>query len=215
MYAATDFFDLRDFAQADLFAADEPVWTVLTRIGPYLIANLSPANHGDVHPQAYLMSDDVFIGEGVVIEPGAYIGGPTYLGPGTVVRHGAYIRGNVITGRNCLIGHDTEVKNAIMLNGAQAPHYNYVGDSVLGAKVNLGAGARLANFKLQGNEIIVRHGAEAIPTGLRKFGAILGDGVSIGCNVVCNPGTLLGPRCQVYPLVRVRGYHPAEQILKA
>jgi len=158
----------------------------------------------------------VYIAEGAVVEPGAYVMGPAVIGAGTVVRHGAYVRGNVVTGANCIIGHTTEVKNSIFLDGAKAAHFAYVGDSVLGRDVNLGAGTKCANFKIQaGNEeIVIRADGKEYPTGLRKLGAILGDGVELGCNCVTAPGTLVGRGTLVYPCVSLRGVIPPNSIVK-
>ncbi len=217
MFQPNDFFNLNAFSHRQLFE-DEViiyVWDVLKSIPDYLQKTLRPQILGDVHAAAFLIDSQIYIGSNVVVEPGAYIQGPCFIGAGTVIRHGAYIRGNVIIGKNCIVGHASEVKNAVLFDGASIPHFNYVGDSVVGAGVNMGAGSRLANFKLQGSEIIVRHGTECWPTGLQKFGAILGDGVSIGCNAVCNPGTLLGPKSLVYPLSAVQGYHPAGSLIKS
>lgn len=216
MFTPTDFFDLTDFEHRDIFADERVlhVWDALKIIGAYLEGMLKPQILGEVHPGAYLMDDRIYIAPGAKVEPGAYIEGPTYLGPGTVVRHGAYVRGNVLTGREALIGHDTEVKNAIFLNKAKAAHFAYVGDSILGTNVNLGAGTRLANFKLRGTEVSIWHEGQAYKTGLRKFGAILGDDVSIGCNTVCNPGSLIGPGSNVYGLAFVSGYHPPKSTIK-
>lgn len=210
------YFDLSDFEHKALFLDDAPahVWDILPRIGPYLKKILQPGIHGTVYEGAFLIGSEIYLGPGAVIEPGAYVEGPVYLGAGTVVRHGAYVRGKVITGKNCIIGHSTEIKNSVLLNGAKIPHYNYIGDSLLGTAVNLGAGSRLANFKVYGNEIVMRHEGKSYPTGLRKFGAILGDKVSVGCNAVCNPGTMVGPNSIIYPLVNVRGIHSADTMLK-
>ena len=133
------------------------------------------------------------IGKGVLIEPGAYIKSPTIIGDQTEVRHGAYIRGDCLIGANCVVGHVTEVKHSIFMNGAKAGHFAYLGDSILGNQVNLGAGTKLANLRFIKGEIIINSSDGPIKTGLRKLGAILGDGVQTGCNTVTNPGTLLGP----------------------
>jgi len=214
MFAPETYFDLTNFEHRAIFDGITNVWEVLPRIAEYLAEHLQPAILGTVHPGAYLVGDDIFIAEGAIVEPGAYIAGPAIIGAGTVVRHGAYIRGKVIAGRNCVIGHTTEVKNAIFMDDAKAGHFAYVGDSVLGNRVNLGAGTKLANFKLRGTEIRVRHGDAVIPTGLRKFGAILGDDVSLGCNTVCNPGTLLGQGVGSVGVSLIGGVHPAGELIK-
>jgi len=216
MFSPLDFFDLTHFEHKAIFEDNRVtnVWDVLKLIGEYIEGILKPEILGDVDPRAYLIGEQIYIAPGARVEPGAYIAGPTYLGPGTVVRHGAYIRGKVLARKNCVIGHDTEVKNAIFLDAAKAGHFAYVGDSILGGNVNLGAGTKLANFKLRGTEIVVRRSGQVIPTGLRKFGAILGDDVSLGCNTVCNPGSLVGPRSGAHALSLISGYHPAGSLIK-
>ncbi len=176
---------------------------------------------GEILPDAsVLMAGSVFlgnrihIGKGVVIEPGACIQGPALLGDGTQVRHGAYIRGGCFTGKKCVIGHATEVKNAIFMDGAKAGHFAYVGDSILGCEVNLGAGTKLANLKFKGN-VTVRFEGSTINTGLRKFGAILGDSVQTGCNSVCNPGSVVGCDSIIMANVSVKsGYYPPHSIIR-
>jgi len=148
------------------------------------------------------------------VEPGAVIKSPAYIGANTQVRQGAYLRGKVLVGNNCVVGHTTEVKNAILLDGAHAAHFAYVADSIVGNHVNLGAGTKLANLKLDQAGVTVKVEERIYDTGLHKLGAILGDGVQIGCNAVLNPGTLLGPGCVVYALASVRGYYPANTMIK-
>src|SRR5690606_5406247 len=148
--------------------------------------------------------------EGASIGPYAYLTGPVYLAEGAQVGHAAYLRGPVVLGPDAHVMHASEVKRSILLGGAKAPHFNYVGDSVVGHSVNLGAGVKLANFKTMGTEISVA----GVATGLRKFGAALGDGVSIGCNAVLSPGTVVGPRSVIYNLASVRGLIPADTIVK-
>ncbi len=164
---------------------------------------------------AVLMDKEIEIGKGVLIEPGALIKGPTIIGDNSEVRQGAYIRGNCFIGCACVVGHTTELKNTIMLDGAKAGHFAYLGDSILGRDVNLGAGTKLANLKLKGDNICIRIKGETIDTGLRKLGAILGDGVQTGCNSVTNPGTLLGPGSLVLPNTTVGpGYFPPRSIIR-
>jgi len=208
-----DFFDLRDFEHAGIFEGLEYVWQVLARIGDYIKANLRPALVGKLMPFAYA-DDKVFIGEGTVVEPGACILGPALIGRNCRIRSGAYLRENCLIGDRALVGHATEVKNSILLNGAKAPHFNYVGDSVLGAGANLGAGTKLSNVKVTGETITVRVGNTAYDTGLRKFGAIVGDGVETGCNSTLNPGTLVGKGAVIYANASVRGYIPPGTIVK-
>lgn len=155
------------------------------------------------------------IGKGVLIEPGAYIKSPTIIGDQTEVRHGAYIRGDCLIGANCVVGHVTEVKHSIFMNGAKAGHFAYLGDSILGNQVNLGAGTKLANLRFIKGEIIINSSDGPIKTGLRKLGAILGDGVQTGCNTVTNPGTLLGKKSMVLPNTTVpAGYHAENSLIR-
>ena len=170
-----------------------------------------PATGGvaTVDAGSYLAGDRIELRAGVVVEAGAWVTGPTILGEGSAVRHGAYVRGGVVTGTKAVIGHASEVKSSIFLNGAKAPHFAYVGDSVLGGHVNLGAGTKVSNLKIRNTEVQLRIGEERLPTGLRKMGAIIGDGTETGCNSVLNPGVLLGKKCLVYPAISVRpDYYP-------
>jgi len=155
------------------------------------------------------------IGKGVLIEPGAYIKSPTIIGDQTEVRHDAYIRGNCLIGRNCVVGHVTEVKHTIFLDGAKAGHFAYLGDSILGNGVNLGAGTKLANLRFIKGDISIATPNSMVATGLRKLGAILGDHVQTGCNSVTNPGTLLGKKSMVIPNTTVpSGYHPDGSLIR-
>ncbi len=163
---------------------------------------------------AVLSDDRIQIGQGSVIEPGALIKGPTMIGHHTEVRQGAYVRGNCLVGNGCVVGHTTEMKNSIMLDGAKAGHFAYIGDSILGHDVNLGAGTKLANLKIVNTEINLRIEGRTYKTGLRKLGAVLGDGVEMGCNSVSSPGTLLGKESLVYPTVNVPGgYYPRNSVV--
>ena len=156
-------------------------------------------------PGAFLYDDTVIIGSGSIVEPGALIKGPAIIGKDTEVRQGAYMRGDCLVGDGCVVGHATEMKASIMLNGAQAGHFAYIGDSILGKDVNLGAGTKLANLKMIPGEVAVRSDRELLKTGRRKLGAILGDHTETGCNSVTSPGTLLSSRSIVYPGVSVPG----------
>lgn len=207
------FFDLTGWEHASLFDEITRVWEALERIEPYLERHLKPGVEGSVETGAWIVGD-VYVGPGARVEAGAMIQGPAIIGAGTVVRHGAYIRGGCIVGSGCVVGHATELKRAVLLDKAQAPHFNYVGDSILGRGVNLGAGVKLSNFKNDGSLIEVDTGNGRIPTGQRKLGAILGDGVQIGCNSVTSPGTLVGPGTMVYANVTLRGVYPPSCIVK-
>lgn len=166
-----------------------------------------------IYAGAFLMDDGIYIGQGSVIEPGALVKGPTIIGDDTEVRQGAYIRGEALIGNDCVVGHTTEIKSSVMLGGSKAGHFAYIGDSILG-KVNLGAGTKLANLKMVGSPVIVEAGGVKYETGLRKFGAILADGVETGCNSVTTPGTLLGKDVLLYPNGTARGYYPPGKIIK-
>lgn len=162
---------------------------------------------GKVSPQAILEGEHIFIDEGAVVEPTAFIKGPCYIGKGTEVRHGAYLRGYVYAGQNCVLGHTTEVKHSILMNEAKAGHFNYIGDSILGSNVNLGAGTKLANLKVIPGNIQVKIDGKTLDTNLRKLGGILGDKTETGCNSVINPGTILGKRSIVFPNASAFGVH--------
>ncbi len=166
-----------------------------------------------IYAGAFLIGDDISIGNGTVIEPTALIKGPTVIGDNTEVRHGAYVRGDVLVGHDCVVGHTTEMKSSVMLGGSKAGHFAYIGDSILG-KVNLGAGTKLANLKVIDSQVIVKTGSGEHRTGLRKFGAILADGVETGCNSVTAPGTLLGRKTILYPNGTARGYYAPGMIIK-
>lgn len=220
------FFDLADTFVASFFADCTYVWDAIPQIGAHvarLVGN-EQVILGTVMPGAYLSDRPIFIGEGAVIEPGAYVQGPAYIGAGATVRHGAYVRENVILLAGSGLGHASEAKNTLFLPGAHAPHFNYVGDSILGHRVNLGAGTKLSNLGIMSEKDIVTGKRPSIhltidnqtyDTGLAKMGAILGDEAQTGCNAVINPGTLIGPRTLVYANLSLRkGYHAADSIIK-
>jgi len=164
---------------------------------------------------AYFLSLDVFVGPGSVVEPGALLTGPTIIGARCEIRQGAYIRGHCLVGDGCVVGHTTEMKHSVMLNGAKAGHFAYIGDSILGNRTNLGAGTKLANLKIVDTPVSVSVQGRRYDTGLRKFGAVVGDDSETGCNSVTNPGTLLGRRCRVCPCLSVKGgYYPDRSIIR-
>ena len=168
-----------------------------------------------VHAGAIFMGGGIHLSPGCKIEPGALIKGPTVIGPGSEVRQGAYLRGGCLIGKGCVVGHTTEVKNSVMLDGAKAGHFAYLGDSVLGRGVNLGAGTKLANLKIVNSPYRLEVDGETRVIKRRKFGAILGDGCETGCNSVTNPGTILGKRCLVAPCTPVpAGYHPRRTVIR-
>ncbi|MEK7352898.1 MAG: hypothetical protein AABZ77_00130, partial [Chloroflexota bacterium] len=167
-----------------------------------------------IMPGAYLFDDKIIIGARTVVEPGALIKGPTVIGADTEVRQGAYMRGDCLIGSKCVVGHTTEVKNSIMLDGAQAGHFAYIGDSILGKDVNLGAGTKLANLKMIPGTVMVAINRKYYNTGRRKLGAILGDQTETGCNSVTSPGTLMKPGSMIYPGVSVPGgYYPEKSFV--
>jgi len=165
-------------------------------------------------PGAYLFDDRVILGPGTVVEPGALLKGPLVVGRNTEIRQGAYVRGDCLVGDGCVVGHTTEIKGSIMLHGARAGHFAYIGDSILGRETNLGAGTKLANLKMIPGTITIAYEKKRYDTGRRKIGAILGDRTETGCNSVTSPGTLLGPRSIVYPTVTVpSGFYPGRTVV--
>lgn len=202
-----DLFDCKTPYLKDLFNAEYP-WEILPKINGYAKALADRGMSG-----YRLIKEGVLAGEDVRISPTAEITGPAIIGRGTQIRSGAFIRGSVITGEGCVIGNSTELKNCVLLDNAQVPHYNYVGDSILGNFAHMGAGAICSNLKADGKEVII-HGDEEYKTGLKKVGAILGDKADIGCGSVLNPGTVVGKGTSVYPLTSVRGVIPSECIVK-
>lgn len=212
----TTFFDLGGFEHAGLFAEDEPVWAVLgDRLVAYLEAWTDWTINQDLHPGVHLLGENIFVAPGCSVEPGAVIVGPAIIGSGVSIRTGAYVRQNVILGDGSLVGAHSEVKGSVLLPGAKAPHQAYVGDSILGRNVNLGAGTICSNVKNIGREVTFRAGGEVIKTGLRKFGAVLGDECKTGCNTVLNPGVVMGPGSVTYTNASLRGgYYPAGTLVK-
>ncbi len=216
VFDATEFFDLEGFRHRSLFAAGEPVWSALgDTLRAYLAAWTDWHHEIEIQAGVHVLGEAIRIGEGCRIEPGAVLIGPAILGPGVTIRTGAYIRSNVVLGAGSLVGAHSEVKGSILLPGAKAPHQAYVGDSILGRDVNLGAGTICSNVKNVGREVSFRHDGEVIHTGLRKLGAILGDGCKTGCNTVLNPGVLMGPGSVTYPNATLRsGLYPAGTLVK-
>jgi NDP-sugar pyrophosphorylase family protein len=212
-FSPSDYLDLKQTDHAAIFAGVTHAWEILPRLAEYLEKTLSPANLGRMIGSP-VIGDRVFIGEGTVVEPGAYIKGPAWIGANCQIRHGAYLRENVIVGAGSVIGNSSEIKNSLLFNGCQVPHFNYVGDSILGAKVHLAAGVIVSNLKLNGDSIQLRIGDTTLDTGLRKFGALIGDHAEVGCNAVLNPGSILGRRSLIYPGVCWRGILDANSIAK-
>lgn len=185
-------------------------WEILPAIGA-LILELGETLDPEVYEK---IAPDVWVAKTAEIFQPAYLHGPAIIGPHTQVRPGAFIRGNALVGSNCVVGNSTELKNVILFNNVQVPHFNYVGDAVLGYKAHMGAGAVTSNVKQDKSPVTVYHGGARAETGLKKFGAILGDEVEVGCNAVLNPGSVLGRGARVYPLTMVRGFVPAQTICK-
>jgi len=210
---AADFFTLPPSLTifATHFPADLPPWEWLKRIGPAL-----EGFHFDVPvpalPPGVQTEGSLWIHPTVRLPSYATIIGPVYIGARTEIRPGAFVRGNVIIGEDCVLGNACEYKNCLLMDGVATPHYNYVGDSILGNRAHLGAGAICSNYRLDHRDVLVREGDTLHPTGLRKFGAILGDDAEVGCNAVLNPGTLLGKRALVMPAIAFGGYLPAGRI---
>lgn len=213
MLKPSDFFDLSTTQHSDLFENVEYVWDVIKRIPHYIELRLLPKIDGEVSPQA-IIGRDVAIGPGTVVEAGAVIKGPAIIGAGCRIGSGAYIRENVLVSDNAVVGHTTELKNCVFLEGAGAPHFSYVGDSVLGQRAHLGAGAKISNFKINKSFVTVKIDGHNYDTGLLKFGAIMGDDADVGCNAVLNPGTLIGKRTLVYANASILGYFPPDSIVK-
>jgi NDP-sugar pyrophosphorylase family protein len=213
MLTTEDLFTLTETEHAALFNGCKYPWEALKRIETYLLAHLRPALNNSCLGVAYV-GERVFIGKGTVVEDGAMIKGPAIIGENCEIRHNAYIRENVIIGNNCVVGNSCEVKNSFLFNHAVAPHFNYIGDSILGYKAHLGAGVKISNFKLVPGNISVELNGKAFDTGLRKFGALLGDNTDIGCNAVLNPGSIIGRNSVVYPNVSWRGVLPPNRVVK-
>jgi NDP-sugar pyrophosphorylase family protein len=213
MFKPADLFDLSQTAHVALFAGCEYAWDALKKIEAYLEANLRPGLHNHCEGVAFI-GKLVFIGEGTLVEDGAMIKGPAIIGRNCQIRHNAYIREQVIIGDNCVVGNSCEVKNALLFNAAVAPHFNYIGDSILGHKAHLGAGVKISNVKLVPENITVDINGAPYDTGLRKFGALLGDHTDIGCNAVLNPGSIIGRGSVIYPNTNWRGILPANMIVK-
>ncbi len=218
-FAAAEFLDLGHTEHGDLFAAGEPVWAAIAKIGDYLatkvegVASIDSVRNGEISAGA-VIGERVYLADGVKVEPGAVVEGPAWIGENCTIRSGAYLRGNVIAGAGCVLGHSSEFKNCLLFDACQVPHFNYVGDSILGYRAHLGAGVILSNVRLDKSEIVVRDGATRVGSGLKKFGAVIGDGVEIGCNSVINPGSLIGRGSVLYPGTHWSGVLAAGQTVK-
>jgi NDP-sugar pyrophosphorylase family protein len=213
-YRVADLFDLAHTGHEPLFRGVEHPWDVLKILAAYVQASAKPVlNNAEISPAAHL-GPLVFVGEDTVVEPGVMIVGPAIVGARCRIRHGAYIRENVVVGDDCVVGNSVELKHCVLFDGCQVPHFNYVGDSVLGHRAHLGAGAIVSNVKLDHRNVWVDCDGTPVDTGLRKFGALVGDHAEIGCNAVLNPGSIIGPGSVVYPNLSWRGILPANMIAK-
>jgi NDP-sugar pyrophosphorylase family protein len=213
MFEAAQLFDLKQTEHAAIFDGCKFAWEALSRIAPYIAAQPRHALRNRCNGTAYI-GENVSIGEGTVLEDGVMILGPAIIGRNCQIRHNAYIRSDVIIGDNCVVGNSTEIKNSLLFNNAQAPHFNYVGDSILGYKAHLGAGAKISNFKVFPGNITVEIDGKPFDTGLRKFGAMMGDRSEVGCNAVLSPGSIIGRESVVYPNVTWRGALQPRMIVK-
>lgn len=213
MFPIEEFFDLSHCEHRTLFENVENVWDVLPKIATYLQFRLKPGLHGKLIGKPFV-SAAVYVGKNTVIEQGAMVKGPAWIGDNCEIRNGCYIRENVIIGNGVVAGNSCEFKNCLIMNEAQIPHYNYVGDSILGHAAHLGAGVILSNVRLDKAPVKVSSSEKHINTGLRKFGALVGDHAEIGCNSVLSPGSLIGHHSVIYPGSQWRGYLPAGHIAK-
>lgn len=209
MLKTIDLYDLSHSAAGAYLSEFEYPWQALKGIQE-LILSLGPTL-GEDYTQ---VSDQVWVHKTAVVAPTAFLGAPCIIGAHTEVRHCAFIRGSALVGENCVVGNSVELKNVILFDNVQVPHYNYVGDSILGYKSHMGAGSLTSNVKSDKTLVVVKDRREEIPTGLKKFGAMVGDYVEVGCNSVLNPGTIIGRNTNIYPTSCVRGVVPANSIWK-
>ena len=209
MYTIQDLFDLSHTRAAAYLAGFTYPWEALSDL-----ADCIRALGAQLDSEYLPFGPEVWVHRTAHVAPTASITGPCIIGPDTEVRHCAFIRGSALVGAHCVVGNSVELKNVILFDNVQTPHYNYVGDSILGYKSHMGAGSVTSNVKSDKTLVVVKNGEEQVPTGLKKFGAMLGDFVEVGCNSVLNPGTVIGPHSNVYPTSCVRGMVPANSIWK-
>jgi len=213
LFRPETYLDLSHTEHRVIFDNVENVWDALPKIATYLQFRLKPAIHGQMVGKPFV-STNVFIGKGTVIEHGAMIKGPAWIGEDCEIRNGCYIRENVIVGNGAVLGNSCEFKNCLIFDEAQVPHFNYVGDSILGYRAHLGAGVILSNVKLDHGQVAVATAKGPVSTGLRKFGAIIGDLAEIGCNSVISPGSLIGKGSVLYPGTQWKGVLGELKIVK-
>lgn len=209
MVTIQELYDLEHTQAKSYLAQFTYPWEALKGIKDFIVQLGSTL--GDDYQE---VSPQVWVHRTAAVAPTAYLGAPCIIGAGTEVRHCAFIRGSALVGENCVVGNSVELKNVILFDNVQTPHYNYVGDSILGYKSHMGAGSLTSNVKSDKTLVVVKDGQEQIPTGLKKFGAMLGDYVEVGCNSVLNPGTVIGRHTNIYPTSCVRGVVPANHIWK-
>ena len=210
MYTIKDLYDLDHTLAADYLKGFTYPWEALGGIKDLILTlgpKLDPEQYAEVSPQ-------VWVHRTATVALTAYLGAPCIIGAGTEVRHCAFVRGSALVGENCVVGNSVELKNVILFDNVQTPHYNYVGDSILGYRSHMGAGSITSNVKSDKSLVVVHGQGENVETGLKKFGAMLGDFVEVGCNSVLNPGTVIGRESNIYPLSCVRGVVPARHIYK-
>ena len=210
MYTIKDLYDLDHTLAKDYLAQFEYPWEALKGIKEFILElgpTLDPSEYGEV-------SENVWVHKTAKVFSSAYLGAPCIIGPNTEVRHCAFVRGSALVGADCVVGNSVELKNVILFDHVQTPHYNYVGDSILGYYSHMGAGSITSNVKADKQLVVVKNGTEKIETGIKKFGAMLGDHVEVGCNAVLNPGTVIGRNSNVYPTSCVRGVVPENSIFK-
>ena len=210
MYTINDLYDLDHTLAKDYLSQFTYPWEALKGIKDMIIEvgkTLDPAEYDEV-------SENVWVHKTAKVFPSAYLGAPCIIGPNTEVRHCAFVRGSALVGADCVVGNSVELKNVILFDHVQTPHYNYVGDSILGYYSHMGAGSITSNVKSDKKLVVVHNGTEEIETGIKKFGAMLGDHVEVGCNSVCNPGTVIGRYSNIYPTSCVRGVVPEKSIYK-
>lgn len=206
----SNLYDLQETIAAELFEGITYPWEALAKISDF-IKKLGATLDEERFEQ---WKEDVWVTRSAKVAPTALLNGPLIIDEEAEIRHCAFVRGSAIVGKNCVVGNSTELKNVVLFNRVQVPHYNYVGDSILGFKAHMGAGSITSNVKSDKTLVVVKDGKGEIETGLKKFGAMLGDCVEVGCNSVLNPGTVIGPNSNVYPLSSVRGVVPANSIYK-
>lgn len=209
-YTIENLYTLEETIAADLFQGAKYPWELLSKISSFIL-ELGAALPADRYTQ---VKENVWVANSAKVAPTACINGPAIIDEEAEIRHCAFIRGNAIVGKGAVVGNSTELKNVVLFNKVQVPHYNYVGDSILGFKSHMGAGSITSNVKSDKTLVVVKNGEEQIETGLKKFGAMLGDCVEVGCNSVLNPGTVIGRNSNVYPTSMVRGCIPAGSIYK-